>query len=1519
MDSETFIRCPQCGFRQGGGDISCEQCGRVLERETDNLELPGMSIEDIEAMWGESISPDDTPGMSIRESTQGGSSTSGVMVNQKRLGEVGQSLDPPGEYDLLKLLGSGGMGLVYSARQNSINRIIALKMIKPDVADDPARREKFLSEAAVTGELDHPNIVPIHDLGSSESGQLFYAMKEVRGTSWREVIDGNTRDENLEILLRVADAVAFAHSRNVIHRDLKPANVMLGEFGEVLVMDWGLAASTEDGGKAETLRGRITTVGTPAYMSPEMVGGHGEDIGPRSDQYLLGGILYEIVTGKQPHAGESPLECLAKASRNVIEETDETGELLEIARRAMAADPADRYATVKTFQGAIRQYQQHEESLTLTERAWEQLERARDSGDYDDYSRAVFGFEEALELWPNNAEAEDGHRDGALAHARCAQQNGDLDLAASLLNDEEPEHQDLLRNVERERQARAVRGRRHRIFKYGSVALAGLIFVILTVSFFWIRAERARAVSERRKAETALRSAERENYFNGIALAQNNIEKNDYEHARAILEDLSAESAAPYRGWEWGRLMHLCNLDLLTLHAHSDRVSAVDFGPEGRRLLTGSWDKSVKVWDLTTGREITTFEGHRGGRATFSRRINSACFSPDGQWALTTAQGDRPRIWNVTSGELVRALEGPAAWGSFGPSGERILTAHGSNKATIWEARTGRKVSTFTGPSNMIRWPTFHPEGDRIGTVGQPGSTASIWDAQTGDEIVEFDGHSEPVVFLAFSPEGTKVATASRQGVTKMWDTGTGEELLTVRGGHPAFSPDGKSLATACSDAMGRVWDVKSGELLLELEGHEASVNFVLFGPKGERLLTCSDDSTARVWEAKSGEEIIRFDNHDGPVASAIMSPDGNWALTAGNWKDGTARVWGAETGEEILKFDGLRGIVKSVAFSPDAETVVVADGRHALTMWKVPSGEVAQRFQGYSEMVVDAAFSPNGERLVAASRDGLVKIWDVAGGTELLSFRVGAGEHLRRRRVRQVRFNADGDRILVGSPASVQVRDAQTGTKIMDLEGRRGQIKEPAFGPDGRRIISAGGRDGTATIWNAVTGERVRTLDGEGRWISRARFGPGGERVVTGHPAFGVAIWDVGSGRKIRELTGEGEALSPYMPAFGPEGDKLVAACRDDALRVWDVGTGEELLVLEGHSGLISAVQFSPDGRFLVSGSDDDTAKVWSATRRRDVRVLGSPQNTATPSMWVGRASFGPDSRRVVVGYQEGVARIWDARTADQIRTLRGHSSLVCAADFSPDGQRVVTASWDRTSRIWEAETGEPLLRLSGHTDRVYGAVFAPTGQVAGTVSRDGSVRIWNAHTGELKAVLDRGSSKVTSLAFSPDGLRLVAGSGGHTARIWNIGGAAPPVTLRGHDWHVIGVDFGPGGKRVATASWDETARVWDAETGEQMLRLEGHAGRVYSVAFSPDGRRIVTAGRDGTAKIWDAKTGKELLSLDGQPVSSASFSPDGKSVLSLFRTGRAVVYPALDWSKTTEELSDEKRQRWMGRWGRE
>lgn len=441
------------------------------------------------------------------------------------------------DFELISKLGEGGMGVVYSARQSSIDRSIALKMIKSDVVTEEAK-SKFLVEAVVTGDLDHPNIVPVHDLGVDSSGNIFYAMKQVAGVEWSSAIGDKSKSENIEILLRVCDAIAFAHDRGVIHRDLKPENVMLGAFGEVLVMDWGLSLAVNDTAKAECVGPNTGIAGTPAYLAPEMArAGSWRMLGFCSDIYLLGAILFEIITGKRPHTGKSVRQCLLNAAQNIIREVENTGELIDIAYKAMATNPADRYPSVKDFQKAIREYMSHSESITLSDKAEGDLVVAEKSGVYDDYAKALFGFRQAVELWSGNSAAKKGEINAGVEYAVVALSKGDLDLGLSLVTDAE-EFAEIKRKLLVAKDDREKHQRRLKRLTRGVAVLGVVILVISVVAAIWIYAERAQAIMQREEAvkQEAIAIEQREEAKRQEAIAVEQREEAKRQGAIAVAQ-----------------------------------------------------------------------------------------------------------------------------------------------------------------------------------------------------------------------------------------------------------------------------------------------------------------------------------------------------------------------------------------------------------------------------------------------------------------------------------------------------------------------------------------------------------------------------------------------------------------------------------------------------------------------------------------------------------------------------------------------------------------------------------------------------------------------------------------------------------------------------------------------------------------------------------------------------------------------------------------------------------------------
>ncbi len=482
---------------------------RRVRATIEAASMPAVSNEKIAGIWESTLLPGLSPLTTIRREDKVVSAPNSRLVIKPRAiqQQVDGEIKAGADYELREVIGEGGVGVVYAARQASIDRTVAVKMLRPTNASKHDQREKFLSEAEVTGDLDHPNIVPIYDLGTNENGALFYSMKRVQGTPWMSVIEQKTLAENLEILMKVADAIGFAHSRGIIHRDLKPENVMLGDYGEVLVMDWGLALRTAEPGKSASIGQSGSMGGTPAYMSPEMATGPLAILTPAADIYLLGALLYEIITQQPPHTGKNVMACLMAAARNQIQPTSHSGELVDIALKAMSTKPEDRFANARDFQAAVRQYQSHSESIVLSERADEDLVQAEKTRDYELFSRALFGYQEAFALWDGNHRAKAGISAGKLAYACAAMEKEDYDLASSLLDPADPSHGKLWASVAHQQRKRELRQHRLRRTKRVAIGLAASMLAVVTVALLIVSRLYGDAEQKREIAEFAMNKA----------------------------------------------------------------------------------------------------------------------------------------------------------------------------------------------------------------------------------------------------------------------------------------------------------------------------------------------------------------------------------------------------------------------------------------------------------------------------------------------------------------------------------------------------------------------------------------------------------------------------------------------------------------------------------------------------------------------------------------------------------------------------------------------------------------------------------------------------------------------------------------------------------------------------------------------------------------------------------------------------------------------------------------------------
>lgn len=439
----------------------------------------------------------------------------------------GESNDGRIDFELRERIGAGGMGVVWRARQPSLQREIAVKQVQS--RKGPLAHwifEQFVSEALVTGYLEHPNIVPIHGLGRDEGGRPCLAMKLVRGMSWSTVLhprtpDAETRAANtdleghLRILISVCNAVDFAHAHAILHGDLKPANVMLGDYGEVMVMDWGLSAHLNRA--PDTLRRTRDSAsiqspaGTPAYMPRELALAEAAHIGCWTDVYMLGAILLEILTGRPPHHADSVAASLRSSVRAREPDfgPDAAPELAAIGRRALAADWRDRYPTVQAFRQDLEEFLNHRESLALSARADALLNRLevdasprQSGGMYNEFADVVSRYRQSLELWEGNEDAGRGLREATLAYTRIALAHGDLGLAQAQLcqlSGQDPPLASLRDAVAKAQRVAARRERMSRLVRAGLIGVGLVALLALVYGGYMIRGENARAMDYKQK------------------------------------------------------------------------------------------------------------------------------------------------------------------------------------------------------------------------------------------------------------------------------------------------------------------------------------------------------------------------------------------------------------------------------------------------------------------------------------------------------------------------------------------------------------------------------------------------------------------------------------------------------------------------------------------------------------------------------------------------------------------------------------------------------------------------------------------------------------------------------------------------------------------------------------------------------------------------------------------------------------------------------------------------------------
>lgn len=958
---------------------------------------------------------------------------------------------PFGDFELIEEIARGGMGVVYKARQISLDRILVVKMIHGGLFANKDSIQRFQYEARAASKLSHPNIVPIYDIGEFE-GQHYFTMKYISGGTLADrmeayglyMVSPNTvvyaqRQERLvKMMITLAQAVHYAHQYGIIHRDLKPGNILLDDHGEPHVADFSLAKVVDEG-YGLTMTGNI--LGTPGFMSPEQAKGNSRKVTTATDIYGLGAVMYVLLTGRVPFEGHSPSDVLLKIqSESPIKPAQVVSsihpDLETICLHCLEKQEHQRYDSARELADELGRFLKGEpiraRPVSLIQRCvrWQQRNPLVASLAFLTTVLLVAGIVGVT--WQRN---------------KAINANEELT--------------DLIYDLDRELvDARMEQGLPH---------------------------EALRVLSRRLESDP-----------------NNHIAVN---RAISILEQISIPlpDAPPV---DLGASAWLMRLDV------QNELAAVVIGDQkgsnrggGTRAhaysLPGPAER-LRLWDVASGNVSSEPMTHDG-------LIHDVAFDRSGKRIVSASWDGTAKVWDVASKKLIRELpHKTAVWAArFNPAGDRLVTScfDKQQKAvvSVWNVKDWERLHEIPLPNRSARWIDMGRD-NRIFAIAA--GRNAVREIATGNVLMNPGRHSDFLFTIHFNQDASKIVTASMDTTSRVFDVLTGKELTPplrhTRAVHAArFSPNGLLIATVSNDRTAQIWDAETGQPLTSGLPHESSVIDVQFSGDGQKMVTVTENGVATVWDAFTGREITRLGAEVAGITGAFFDSTGLRLATvsksglAVRWDIAPNRTWPEPMPVELNK--------RNASFLPVGDKHYFIHPNHSGLLDVYPSDHsvVLERRKIHQSKIHGFEFSPDFSTILTASKDGTAKVWDAKNLDRIHTFKMEDS-------VASAHFDSKGDRIVTASEAGkIQIWEVLSGEKLTGPYFYDAQLSDVQFSQSGDRLIAAFD-NGTVRILDAASGEVLRGPMKQAEPLLFANFLQENRYLYAIQTRGGMRLWDM-------------------------------------------------------------------------------------------------------------------------------------------------------------------------------------------------------------------------------------------------------------------------------------------------------------------------------------------------------------------------------------------------------------------------